>query len=144
MQNRYVLFVFEVRSDSFVGDFQDDFKGHPLFKDHLIARACRFIDLFVCVNFERVVFVHGVSDGLMRSKTIHYLRFLRQTFLLFLHCPLSIDLLPSIVQLNVREPTVSKILTTQWYNKLFADWMSSLQFFLSRFELLRKSMYVTH
>lgn len=55
MQNRYVLFVFEVRGDSFgVGDFQGDFEGHPLFKNNLIARTRRFIDLFVCVNFERL------------------------------------------------------------------------------------------
>lgn len=56
MQNRYVLFVFEVSGDSFgIGDFWDDFEGRSLFKDNLIARTRRFIDLFVCVNFERVV-----------------------------------------------------------------------------------------
>lgn len=77
MQNRYVLFVFEVRSNSFVGNFQNDFVGHPPFKDNLIVRTRRFIDLFVCVNFERVVFAgQGVSYGYMRQETLHYVQFL--------------------------------------------------------------------
>lgn len=67
MQNRYVSLW---QSDFFVGDFQDDFQGHPLFKDNLIARTRRFIDLFVCVNFERVVFAgHGTSDSRTREDT---------------------------------------------------------------------------
>lgn len=94
MQNRYVPFW---RSDFFVGDFQDDFQRHPLFKDNLIARTRRFIDLFVCVNFERVVFAgHGTSDGRTREDT-PLLTFLTRDVCTIL--PFSIDSLLFVIQI---------------------------------------------
>lgn len=94
MQNRYISLW---RSDFFVGDFQDDFEGHPLFKDNLIARTRRFIDLFVCVNFERVVFAgHGTSDGRMREDTPLLTILTRNIYTIL---PFSIDSLPSIIRI---------------------------------------------
>jgi hypothetical protein len=75
-------------------------KSRPLFKNDLIARTRRFIDLFVCANFERVVFAgHGVSGDRTCRDAPHYLRSLR-----FCH-PFSVESPPSIVQRNARKLT---------------------------------------
>lgn len=53
MQNRYsLLFVFEEGAIPLSAAFRTIPKGRPLFNGNLIARTRRFIDLFVCANFE--------------------------------------------------------------------------------------------
>lgn len=113
MQNWYVPLW---RSDFFVGDFQDDFEGHSLFKDNLIARTRRFIDLFVCVNFERVVFAgHGTSDGRMREDT-PLLTILTSDVYTIL--PFSIDSMPSVIHEFRAEVNFLKIFITWKYNSI--------------------------